>query len=162
MSPAQAATGSQYRKKNLRERFIPFRAYYLLILLNKQVVATLLLRITMPSFLRSLTFAAAPCVKPPTHKLLFTTRWHGIRGANGLAFKAFPTARTARGFPMARAIWAYVAALPRGILRVAAYTAFWNGVSNEVIKSYPTYSVGHAADGYKALYRADCYPQIIS
>ena len=57
------------------------------------------------SISRSFFFRARPQAYPPRVPSVRSARWHGMTSATGFAPQALPTARTARGAPMARAIW---------------------------------------------------------
>lgn len=74
------------------------------------------------SFRRSLIFVCAPFAYPPIEPSERITRWQGIEIGRGFLRKTFPTARAARGDPIARATSLYVAILPRGICFTASYT----------------------------------------
>jgi hypothetical protein len=57
-----------------------------------------------PSRASNLRFQFNPPEKPPSFLFAASTRWHGTRTGIGFAPHAPPTARTAFGLPMARAI----------------------------------------------------------
>jgi hypothetical protein len=76
-----------------------------------------------------------PQAKPPILPSLRITRWHGTL-LKGFLFSAFPTAREARGDPMALAISEYVLILPLGILLQASYTRFSKSLERIKWSSY--------------------------
>jgi len=63
----------------------------------------------------NLSFRESPHRYPARFPSARTTRWHGTTIETGFAAHARATARTARGFPTARAIWLYVRVVPGGI-----------------------------------------------
>src|ERR1700745_4018230 len=86
------------------DRFLPFQTPY------------------ARSRFNNFSFLDNPHLYPARFPSARTTRWHGTTIETGFVAHARATARTARGFPTARAIWVYVLVAPRGIFCSSCHT----------------------------------------
>ena len=75
-----------------------------------------------PSVLRKKRLISAPAENPPKPPFA-VTRWHGIRTRTGFLPRACPTARAARGIPIALASCPYETDCPYPTARAASQTA---------------------------------------